>query len=99
MKKQFLKIIMVIAVALSFSAADAQFVVKVRPPMPPVVTVRPPRPSPVHVWVGGEYQWNHGNYEYREGHWDRPADRRHGWVEGHWRRGRGGWYWQPGHWR
>ncbi|HMK02868.1 MAG TPA: hypothetical protein VK489_01700 [Ferruginibacter sp.] len=34
MKKMMIKMIMIFAVAISFSAAEAQFVVKIRPPHP-----------------------------------------------------------------
>ncbi len=99
MKKYVSKIILMIAVALSFSfATEAQFVVKIRPAAP-IVRVRPPMPSPVHVWVGGNYEWRGGQYVYTDGYWARPPQRRDHWVEGHWKNTRRGWTWIPGHWK
>ena len=90
---------MVIAIVLSFSAAaDAQLSIRIRP-REPVMKVRPSRPSPHHVWVGGEWKWNNGNYQYTDGYWAEPERGRHGWVEGHWKHKRDGWVWVPGHWR
>ena len=100
MQKLISKMIMILAVALSFSAAtEAQIYVKVRPPQP-VIKVRPPAPSPAHIWVSGEWTWGNGRYNYREGYWDRPKYRYHrGWVDGRWKHTRRGWVWVPGHWR
>ena len=99
MKKFLLKIFMLVAIAVSFSAvADAQFVVKIRPEAP-VIRVRPIAPSPRHLWVSGEYVWRSGRYEYVEGYWAEPPMRRHFWVEGHWKNTRRGWVWVAGHWR
>jgi len=99
MKKFFLKIGMMIAIALSFStAADAQITVRIRPSAP-VIKVRPARPAPTHVWVSGEWRWNNGHYEYVDGYWVEPQRGYHVWVEGHWKHKHGGWVWVPGHWR
>lgn len=99
MKKYFLRFFMIIAVALSFSfAANAQFVVKVRPAAP-MVRVRPAIPGPGHVWVGGNYTWHGSQYVYVDGYWAKPPNNRHHWVEGRWKQKRGGWVWIPGHWK
>jgi WXXGXW repeat (2 copies) len=99
MKKHILKMLMIVAIALSFSSlADAQqFTVRIRPQHH--VIARPPAPSPLHIWVSGEWAWDNGRYNYHEGYWDRPSNGRHRWVEGQWRHTRRGWYWVPGHWR
>lgn len=90
---------MMFAIAISFSAvANAQIYVKVRPSYK-VVKVRPVAPSPSHIWVGGEWTWGSGRYNYREGYWDRPSGNYSARVEGHWRHSRRGWVWVPGHWR
>ncbi len=90
---------MIVAIALSFSAAaDAQIYIKVRPHHP-VIKTRPPRPSAVHVWVGGEWVYSNRRYNYRDGYWDRPTANYSTWVEGHWKHSRRGWVWIPGHWR
>lgn len=88
---------MVIAIALTVSAADAQISVRIRPHAR--ADVRPARPSRNHVWVSGEWNWNNGNYEYSQGHWAEPERGRRVYVEGHWRHTRRGWTWVPGHWR
>ncbi|MEI9958849.1 MAG: hypothetical protein WDM90_21630 [Ferruginibacter sp.] len=89
MKKIFVKMMMMFAIAISFSAvADAQFVIKVRPHAP-VVHVRPAAPSPRHVWVSGDYVWRNGNYFYQEGYWAAPPRGRRVWVDGHWNHRRG----------
>jgi WXXGXW repeat (2 copies) len=97
MKKYFSKIIMMFVIAISFSAAaEAQFVVKIRPAFP-IHRVRPACPSPAHVWVGGNYRWYNGRYNYSDGYWAAPPRAGYRWVEGHWKNNRRGWYWVPGH--
>ena len=97
MKQLISKMILMFAIAISFSA-DAQIYVRIRPPQP-IIKVRPIAPSPRHVWVAGDWGYSGGRYNYRDGYWDRPTGRYSGWVEGHWRHGRRGWVWVPGHWR
>ncbi len=99
MKKYFSKIIMMLIILISFSAAaDAQIVVKIRPAAP-AYRIRPVRPSPAHVWMGGNYVWRGNQYVYKDGYWATPPQPGHVWVEGHWKHRRGGWVWIPGHWR
>ena len=63
------------AVAVSIStAAEAQFVVRIRP-VAPVIRVRPVCPSPRHAWVNGEYVWRGDQYVYTEGYWAMPPGR------------------------
>ena len=98
MKNYLSKIIMMLAIAISFSAvADAQFVIKIRPNAP-AYRARPVAPSRGHVWVSGDYVWRDGRYVYKEGYWVAPPRPRAVWVEGRWKHKRGGWYWVPGHW-
>ena len=99
MKKQFQKLalffMLIMALGLSVSA---QIYVRVRPAIP--VIVRPPQPSPVHVWIGEEWEPRGGTYAYIGGHWAAPPRPGFIWVTGHWRRhGRDGEVWMPGHWR
>lgn len=100
MKNYISKFIVLVAISLSLSAGtDAQITVRIRPHAP-VLPPRPPRPSPAHIWISGEWTWGNGNYQYKDGYWDRPRDRRHrGWAEGHWKHTRRGWVWVPGRWR
>ncbi len=98
MKKYAAKITMMLVVVLLFSsAAQAQFVVKIRPAVP-VLKVRPVCPSPGHIWVSGNYVWHRGQYVYSNGYWAAPKPG-HRWVEGYWKKHRGGWVWVPSHWR
>lgn len=87
----------IIAFFIGF-AANAQFVVRVRPAAP-VVRVRSACPSPKHVWVGGNYNWSGGQYVYTDGYWAVPPAGGRVWVDGHWKQKRRGWVWVPGHWR
>ena len=99
MKKYLLKIFILAAIAVSFSAiSDAQFVVKIRPALP-VIAIRPACPTPRHVWVAGEYVYMGNNYVYKEGYWALPPQTGFRWVEGRWKATRRGWRWIPGHWR
>ena len=99
MKKYFLKMIMLLIMAISFTViADAQIVVKIRPGAP-AFRARPICPSPAHVWVGGNYVWRGSQYVYNDGYWATPPAPRSYWVEGHWKHRRGGWVWIPGHWK
>ncbi len=98
MKKYFSKIVMMLIIAISFYAADAQIVVKIRPAAP-AYRIRSVRPSPAHVWMGGNYVWRGNQYVYTDGYWATPPQPGHAWVEGHWKHRRGGWVWIPGRWR
>jgi len=90
--------IVVMAVSFTASTASAQIYVTVRPPIP--VIVRPAPPSPVHVWIGEEWEERGGQYVYVGGHWAAPPRRGAIWIPGHWRReGRRGERWIRGHWR
>ena len=98
MKTTISKIIMMLAIAISFSAvANAQFVVKIRPAAP-AFRARPISPSPAHIWIGGNYAWRNNQYMYTDGYWAVPKVG-HRWIEGHWKHRRGGWVWVPGHWK
>ena len=98
MKKYFSRIIVLITLALSFTAAaEAQLVVRIRPAAP-LIRVRPIAPSPRHVWVTGEYAWRGNQYVYTDGYWAEPPFPGRVWIEGHWKETRRGWVWKPGHW-
>lgn len=98
MKKFISKIVMMIAIAISFSAAaDAQITVRIRPSAPRYE--RPMAPTPRHIWVSGEWNVNKGRYAYTEGYWSEPRGRYHRRSEGHWKHTRRGYVWVPGGWR
>ena len=55
-------------------------------------------PSPVHVWIGGHWGWQHGAYAWAPGYWAvRPHYRSH-WAPGAWSRHGHGWRWHHGRW-
>ncbi len=98
MKKYILKIIVIMTVAISFSAAaHSQVYVKVRPSI--TIGTRPARPSPRHVWVAGEWNSEGGRYSYKEGRWAEPPQHHKRYTEGHWSHTRRGYVWVPGRWR
>ncbi len=67
------------------------------PPAPYVETVTV-APSPVHVWVGGFWEWGGGRYVWRPGHWAAPPRPGWVWVPHRWEPGPGGWHMRPGYW-
>lgn len=98
MKKISSKIVMILAIVLSFSAvADAQISVRIRPIY--IERERPAAPSHNHVWVSSEWNWNNGQYEHRDGYWAPRSGRNRRYHEGHWRNTRQGYVWVPGDWR
>jgi hypothetical protein len=102
MKKIVVKSCLVFFVAIFMQVSlQAQFVVKVRPAAPVVVSVRPLTPGPWHIWVNGEWIWRSNQYVYTEGRWVQPVYPGARWKPGHWKfhRRRGGWSWVPGHWK
>ncbi|CAM3532361.1 YXWGXW repeat-containing protein [Paracidovorax anthurii] len=72
-------------------------VAPVAPPAPYVETVTV-APSPVHVWVGGFWEWGGSRYAWRPGYWAAPPRPGAVWVPHHWEPGPGGWRMRPGHW-
>jgi hypothetical protein len=85
-------------VAPAEALADAHITIVTRPREPP-----PPPPSePVQrregwVWVGGHYEWRHGEYVWVGGHMVRERHG-HAWREGHWRRHGHEYRWHGGRW-
>lgn len=101
MKKIIVKSCLVFFVAIFLQVPlQAQFVVKVRPVAPVIITTRPLAPGPRHIWVDGEWVWRNNQYVYIEGRWVRLGYPGARWIPGHWKfhRRRGGWFWVPGHW-
>lgn len=97
--KTILKSIMMVglfATIASTSNAQVRVFVRTRPVEP--VIVRPAPPDRQSVWIGGEWAWRGGRYEYVRPHYERIR-RGHVWVGGHWKEVRGGSAWVPGHWR
>jgi hypothetical protein len=60
---------------------------------------RPAQPSTHHVWVNGDYAYNHRNHVYvqRNGYWHKPYNNST-YVPGHWQSTPRGHYWVNGKW-
>jgi hypothetical protein len=97
MKKSFYRSLVVAMLVIVTTAANAQFIVKIRPVAP--VVVRTVAPSSRHIWVDGEWVWRNGGYQYVNGYWAAAPMSGAVWVPGHWKQTRRGWMWKPGHWR
>jgi hypothetical protein len=86
------------AAALTFSAAAADIVVRIRPPR--AVSERRTRPpSRNHVWVSGYHRWDGNAYAWSPGRWEQRPHSRARWVAHRWMRQRGAWVFVEGHWR
>ena len=88
-----------IALALGTMAfsADAQIIVKVRPPRPHYVRVAPPTPR--HVWIEEDWRPRGQEYEFAGGRWAEPPRPGQRWVPGHWANRGNGSVWIEGHWK
>lgn len=97
MKTKFL-LLTIIFIAIA-SALPAQHV-RARLSFPLGINIGRPGPAPFSgaIWIGPEWQWRGGKYEYVPGYWDRPHRFRSIWVPGHWKYSRWGYRWVPGHW-
>jgi hypothetical protein len=60
---------------------------------------RPAQPSSVHVWVNGDYSYNHRSHTYvqKNGYWHKPNNSTY--VQGHWQTSPNGYYWINGTWQ
>jgi hypothetical protein len=60
---------------------------------------RPAQPSSVHVWVNGDYAYNHRSrvYVQKHGYWHKPNNNST-YVQGHWQSSPRGSYWVNGTW-
>jgi hypothetical protein len=63
-----------------------------------VTYVRPVSPGTGYVWVGGEWEYQGGNYHYHEGSWQQPRAG-HTWKSGYWENGNKGYKWHKGEWQ
>jgi len=59
----------------------------------------PPRPSPQHIWIEGDWQWNRQshNYYHRNGNWIVPQ-RNRTYSPGFWQHSPRGNHWRSGRW-
>lgn len=94
---KLLKCLAIAGVVFTTQAANAQFVVKVRPVAPRIVRVV--APGPRYVWIDEDWGWRGNGYVYNGGRWAAPPAGFVRWVPGHWKDSRRhGWIWKPGHW-
>jgi len=85
----------VLAVTL-WSCGPSRVTVSAQPEAP--YYVRPVAPHPGWIWVGDDYYWRGGRYEYRHGYWAAPRPN-HVYVQGRWEHRGNGYYWHRGGWR
>jgi hypothetical protein len=88
----------VFAGALAFSAAAADIVIRLRPPVA-VVETRGPAPSRDHVWVSGYHRWDGNAYQWSAGSWQMPPKPHQRWVAHHYVHRNGGYVLVEGRWR
>ena len=86
------------AVAVGIGTAQAQVVIRVRPPKVQVEH-HSSRPSRNHVWVGGYHKWDGNAYHWESGRWEAPPRPRAVWVAPRYNRTRDGYVFVEGHWR
>jgi len=60
---------------------------------------RPRQPSPLHIWIEGDWIWqkHSKSYQRREGHWDMPKAGR-SYSQGYWESKAKGKHWIAGKW-
>jgi hypothetical protein len=85
-------------IAMGISVANAQVVVRIGPPPPPVHEVPPPAPHPGWVWQPGHHFYENGRYVWHAGFYAAPPHPHAHWVPGHWAHRRDGYVWIDGHW-
>ena len=96
MRKVFLSTLFAFAVGIG--SAQAQIVVKIRPPRAKVEH-RSARPGRDYVWVPGYHRWDGRAYAWESGRWERPPRPRAVWVAPRWTHRRDGYVFVEGHWR
>lgn len=94
--KKIMYIIMTIVVMTSAYSCSSGHYVSAQPER--VVVTRPIQPGSNYIWRDGDYYWNGGRYNYRQGYWSRPHGGRT-WNGGTWMKGSRGYYWRRGGWR
>jgi hypothetical protein len=96
MNKLFLKAL--IGAALCLGSADAEIVIKLRPPIS-IHEHRAVRPSVRHVWIGGYHRWDGNAYAWEPGRWEVPPREHAVWVAPRYRHRRDGYVYVEGRWR
>ncbi len=67
-----------------------------RAPPAPQDEVRPEQPDAVAVWIGGYWDWDHGDYHWVPGYWDEHP--RGEWIAPRWDHDSRGYHFVKGHW-
>jgi hypothetical protein len=98
MKRVLATVVVGLGLAGAPAIAQAQVIIQAAPPAPQYETV-PVAPSPNHIWVHGNWQWNGGRYIWIAGHWDMPPQAGQIWIPAHYDRNGPGWMFVPGHWQ
>jgi hypothetical protein len=97
MKKSLLTA--VFSLALALGTAQAQVVVRIGPPPPPLRQVVPVAPGARYVWVPGYYRYNGHAYVWVPGRYAIPPYHYRVWVPGRWVPRNGGYVWVAGSWK
>ena len=88
----------VFAGALVFSAAAADVVIRLRPPVA-IVEHHGTPPSRDHVWVNGYHRWDGNAYVWEPGRWELPPREHAVWVAPRWQHRHDGYVFVEGRWR
>jgi hypothetical protein len=90
---------LIFAGGLIFSAAAADFVIRIAPPRV-VVQKRDRAPARGYVWVQGYQSWDGRGYAWVPGRWEQPPRPRARWTPHKWTHQRNGnWVLIEGRWR
>jgi hypothetical protein len=87
-----------IGLALCLGSAQAEIVIKLRPPVI-IHERRTPRPSREHVWVGGYHRWDGQAYSWQAGRWEQPPHAHAIWIAPRYTHRRDGYVYTEGRWR
>lgn len=87
-----------LGIGLGVVSAQAEVVVKIRPPAA-VVEQRTVAPSGRHVWIAGYHRWDGNAYAWVPGRWEEPPRAHAVWVRPRWVHRHGGWVFVEGRWR
>ncbi len=87
-----------LGIGLGIGCAQAQEIIKVRPPAV-IVEQRGNAPGPGHVWIGGYHKWDGNAYAWVPGRWDLPPRPHAVWIGPRWVHRRRGWFFVEGRWR
>ena len=97
MKKTLFKLTMFTFLILGARwSASAQVYVQIRPVAP--VVIQTARPSPLHIWIGEEWEEDGHGYKYVGGHWATAPNRGDSYHQGHWNHDNHGDHWEHGEW-